>query len=98
MHLYGPGWFGHDLDGSLFEGPDGPAFLEESGPARRFDYQTDPLGLRPLERCLDSESLDQTAQSFLAEAEAQKPLARTIEASPREREELARRLKDLGYL
>lgn len=98
IHLYGPGWFRPDLDGSLFEGPDGEEFLTRSGPARRFDYRSDPLGLRPMEDHPRAALLDREARGFLAQALEQQPRAQAIEATPQEREELAARLKDLGYL
>ena len=98
IHLYGPGWFGPGLDGSLFEGPDGEGFLARSGPARRFDYRADPLGLRPLDDFPGAERLDQEARGFLARALTSNPGPSPSRPPTGEREELAARLRDLGYL
>ncbi len=98
MHLYGPGWFGPDLPGGLFEDPDWPAFLESSGPARRFDLRVDPLGLKNLENAAEGKEMDRQARNFISHAAAQSPEGREIEAGREEKEKLARKMRDLGYL
>ena len=98
IHLYGPGWFRPDLQGGLFDDPDWPAFLEGSAPPRRFDYRMDPWGLKNMNHFPQGEEVDRMAREFLSQAAAQDPRAEIIEADQAEKEELAKKMRDLGYM
>ncbi len=97
LFLYGRGWFEAAENSRLFDDPRWRAHWQQR-PARRLDLANDPWGVRPLDPGPAGLEVEAWAEEFVAAANARRRPPTPPPAREAAKEDLAERLKALGYM